>query len=408
MKNKRQKIFKPLLIIAGVLLMLLPAGFTGCKGKNKDNAGTQKPAEVINPVKENDLTTVHLSPEAEVRLGIETRKVELMTLPRKLEVGGELIAPPGQEVKVIAPVKGTVIGTEKGYFASAGSVLKKGQEAMRIVVLPPEVDIISASEDLKVKQAEYDVALSEVKRAEKLRDNKALSEKNYETAMSSLVKAEASLKAAKSRAGLYLGSDMDSGVEDLSTYIVESPVSGMIQNISVTKGQSVSASAVLFDISPTDRFWVRVPVYSGDLLKVDQEKDAVVSLSGTGGEQVFVSAKPVSGPQRSDPSSVSSDLYYAVDNKEGMFRIGQKIMVMLTLKSTGENLVVPYSSVIYDMNGSNWIYVRSEPSVYVRKRVELSHVDDTMAVLLRGVSPGEEVVISGVAELYGTEFGGGK
>ena len=388
--------------------MLTPAVLSGCKGKNKDNNTTQKPAEVINPVKENTLTTIHLSPEAENRLGIETKKAELMTLPQKLETGGELIAPPGQEVKVIAPVKGTVIGTDKGYFAGAGSLIRKGTAVMRIVVLPPEVDIISAGEDLKVKQAEYDVALSEFKRAEKLRDNKALSEKNYESAMTSLVRAEASLKAAKSRAGLYLGTDMDSEIKDLSTYIVESPVTGMIQNIYVTKGQSVSASAVLFEVAPTDRFWARVPVYSGDLLKVDQVKEASISVSGRGKEPVFVNARPVPGPQRSDPSSVSSDLYYEVDNKEGMFRIGQKIMVVLTLKSALENIVVPYSSVIYDMNGGNWVYVRSEPSVYVRTRVELSHVDDALAVLLRGVAPGDEVVISGVAELYGTEFGGGK
>jgi multidrug efflux pump subunit AcrA (membrane-fusion protein) len=194
----------------------------------------------------------------------------------------------------------------------------------------------------------------------------------------------------------------------LSIYIIESPVSGIIQNINVTKGQSVSASAVLFEVSPIDRFWVRVPVYSGDLLKVDQKKEAYISVTGTGKEPVLVTAKPVIGPQRSDPSSVSSDLYYEVNNKEGMFRIGQKIMVMLTLKSTAENLVIPYSSIIYDMNGGNWVYVRSESSVYIRKRVELSHVNDGLAVLLRGVSPGEEVVFSGAAELYGTEFGGFK
>jgi hypothetical protein len=60
------------------------------------------------------------------------------------------------------------------------------------------------------------------------------------------------------------------------------------------------------------------------------------------------------------------------------------------------------------MYGGSWIYVRSEPLVYTRKRVELSHVFDDLAVLQRGVLPGEDVVISGAAELYGTEFGGGK
>ena len=407
MKNKRQETIKPLLLIAGILMILI-SGLGGCKGKNKSNTVTQKPAEIINQVKENTLTTLHLSTEAESRLGIETRKAELKIVPQKLEAGGEIIAPPGKEAKVIAPVKGTVIGTEKGYFPVAGSLIKKGETAMRIVVLPPEVDILSASEDLKVKQAEYDVALAELKRAQKLVDNKALSEKNYESIQAGLVKAEASLKAAKSRANLYLGIDLNSDVKDLSTYLVESPVSGIIQNINITQGQSVAASAVLFEVSSTDRFWVKTPVYSGDLLKIDQKKEASISVTGTGKEPLLVFARPVSGPLRSDPSSVSSDLYYEIDNKEGMFRVGQKIMVILTLKSTIESLIVPYSSLIYDMYGGNWVYVKTEPSVYVRKRVELSHVDNEMAVLLRGVSQGDEVVFRGAAELYGTEFGGGK
>ncbi len=408
MKNETQKIIKPLVLIAGILFMIIFPGLSGCKGKNKDNVSAEKPAEVTNQVNENTLTTLHLSTEAENRLGIETRKAELKIIPQKLEVGGEIIAPPGQEVKVIAPVKGTVIGTEKGYFPVVGSLIRKGETAMRIVVLPPEIDIISASEDLKVKQAEYDVALAEVKRAEKLLDNKAISEKNYESAWAVLVKAEASLKAAKSRSNLYLGVDLNTDVKDLSTYIVESPVSGIIQNINVTQGQSVPVSAVLFEVSPTYRFWVRVPVYSGDLLKVDQKKEAYISVTGTGTEPVFLFAKPVSGPLRSDPSNVSSDLYYEVDNKEGMLRVGQKIMVIISLKNAVESLIVPYSSIIYDMYGGNWVYIRSEPSVYVRKRVELSHVNDELAVLLRGVSPGDEVVFRGAAELYGTEFGGGK
>jgi hypothetical protein len=48
---------------------------------------TQKPAVVINQVKENTLTEVHLTPEAEIRLGIETRPAVLKNMPKILTVG---------------------------------------------------------------------------------------------------------------------------------------------------------------------------------------------------------------------------------------------------------------------------------------------------------------------------------
>ncbi len=395
-------------LTAKSLCIIFLFSFIGCGSRDQEKKDQEKPAEIVNQVQESTLTTIYLTVEAENRLGIETRMAELRDMPKILKIGGEVMAPPGQEVKVTAPVAGTVIGASNGYFPVAGSFTTKGQEVMRLILIPPETDIISAREEVIVKQMEYEVILAEAERAEKLLARKAISEKAYEATRARLTRAEASLKAARGRLNLYQGTDLDSVAQDLSTFIVESPVNGVIQNIEVTPGQTITASTVMFEISPIDRFWIRVPVYSGDLLKVDRSQKAFISTMGNNDGSGSIYANPIHGPLRSNAGSASSDLYYEIDNKNGMFRSGQKVSVILTLKSTGEKMVVPYSSIIYDMYGGNWVYVRPEPQVYIRKRVELDHVTDTLAVLIRGVNPGDEVVCEGVAELYGTEFGGGK
>ena len=63
---------------------------------------------------------------------------------------------------------------------------------------------------------------------------------------------------------------------------------------------------------------------------------------------------------------------------------------------------------MYDIYGGTWIYVKVSPQIYSRRRVEVSRILDNFAVLTRGVNVGEEVVTTAAAELYGTEFGGGK
>lgn len=390
------------------LSLILFLSFSGCGSRKPEEENTQKPAAVINPVKENRLTTIHLTPEAEIRLGIETRTAERKKMPETMQIGGEVMSPPGQEVKVTAPVTGTLVGTKSGYFPVAGAFIKKGQEVMRLILIPPETDIISAHEEVRVKQTEYDVVRAEAERAEKLLASKAISEKAYESTLARLARAEASLSTARGRLNLYQGRDLDSAAMDLSTFIVESPVNGVIQNMNVAQGQTISATAVMFEVAPTDRFWIRVPVYSGDLLSVDYSQKAFISTMGNDDEAGFIYAKPIQGPLRSDAGSASSDLYYEIDNKDGIFRTGQKVSVTLTMKSEEESLVVPYSSIIYDMYGGSWVYVKSDLQEYTRKRVELSHVSDTLAVLIRGVAQGDEIVCAGVAELYGTEFGGGK
>lgn len=397
-----------ILLTARSLFIILLVSLSGCGNRSKDKEAPGKPAEVVNQVKENTLTRISLTPEAENRLGIMTWKVELKDIPKILRIGGEVMVPPGQEVKVTAPAAGKVIGTADGYFPVAGSFIKKGQEVMRLIVIPPEASIISAREDVRVKQKEYEIVLAEAERAEKLLANKAISEKTYEATQARLANAEASLNAARGRLNLYEGTDPDAAADGLSVFILESPVNGVIQNINVTPQQTIAASTIMFEVSPIDRFWIRVPVYSGDLPKIDRSQKASISIMSDEAGSGPIYASPVQGPLRSDAVSASSDLYYEIDNKTGIFRSGQKVSVTLILKSTGQGLVVPYSSIIYDMYGGNWIYVKSEPLVYIRTRVEVSHVSDTLAVLTRGVAPGDEVVYEGAAELYGTEFGGGK
>jgi multidrug efflux pump subunit AcrA (membrane-fusion protein) len=73
-----------------------------------------------------------------------------------------------------------------------------------------------------------------------------------------------------------------------------------------------------------------------------------------------------------------------------------------------QRLVVPYSAVIYDLEGATWIYISPEPLTYLREPVTVDHIEGDMAVLVDGPATGTEVVTVGVAELYGTDTGIGK
>ena len=54
-----------------------------------------------------------------------------------------------------------------------------------------------------------------------------------------------------------------------------------------------------------------------------------------------------------------------------------------------------------------WVYARTAPRTYARRRVRLDYQVGELAVLLDGPEPGAEVLTAGVAELFGTEFGAG-
>lgn len=364
-------------------------------------------ATVSNPVKESELTTIKLTEKAEQRLGIETVSVESKDLPGALTIGGEIIAVPGKDISVKAPVAGTVNYSGRGSSTIVGKTVRKGEEVMRIFLLPSEKSLTNAEEEVSVKEADYNVALEQFNRQKTLLSKNATSIKAYQEAEAALASAQGELNSARARLKL-LNSNLDTTEGDISVYNILSPFNGVIQQVFVASGQAVAASDPLFQVAEQNPVWVRVPVYVGDLSKIDMTKNAAVNPMAQTDSEDILSAEPVKGPPTSNLSNVTSDIFYKLDNKDGRLRIGQKVLVSLTKKTGTGSYTVPYSSIVYDIYGGSWVYVKAAAQTYTRKRVEVSHVIDNNAVISRGLSAGEQVVIAGAAELFGAEFGGQK
>jgi len=69
-----------------------------------------------------------------------------------------------------------------------------------------------------------------------------------------------------------------------------------------------------------------------------------------------------------------------------------------------QRTVIPYAAILYDTDGTTWIYTSPEPLVYVRHRVVVDYIDGELAVLSEGPSIGTAVVTVGAEELYGSEL----
>lgn len=392
------------------LLFILLSSFIfySCGKRHGPSEESQKPAKVENTVKESDLSTVTLSQKAEERLGIETSAVENRKLPDTLELGGEIIPVPGNDVRLSAPVAGTVLPSKSGKIPLPGKSVTQGEEILRLLMLPPEKELLGAREEVAVRQKELEVTQAKANRSKQLLASKAISEKSFEAVQAELIKAKASLKAAAARLNLLSGTNLDAAAGDLSTLVLESPVDGVLQSVFVAAGQIVPAATVLFEVASLEPVWVRVPVYIGDLAKIDLQKDATIIPLGMNQGSTFFQAKPVQGPPLSNAGSASADLFYEISNSDRLFRIGQKVRTSLLLEAYEESLVVPWSAILYDSKGGSWVYVKIAAHVYSRHRVEVSHIVNDFVVLTRGLKVGDEVVVAGAAEIFGTEFGVGK
>ena len=70
--------------------------------------------------------------------------------------------------------------------------------------------------------------------------------------------------------------------------------------------------------------------------------------------------------------------------------------------------IIPYAAVLYNKNGEAWAYISTEPLVFMRHPIIIERIDRDDAILTEGPPVDTKVVITGVAELNGTEEGLGK
>lgn len=70
--------------------------------------------------------------------------------------------------------------------------------------------------------------------------------------------------------------------------------------------------------------------------------------------------------------------------------------------------VVPYAALLYQPDGSTFLYTNPAPRTYVREAVIVDRIDGDRVLLAAGPPVGTAVVTAGGAELWGTEFKIGK
>lgn len=331
-------------------------------GEPEPTAGRgDAPAAVERPVQETDLANVRLTSKAEQRLGIATGMIDRRPLRRVRMFGGEVVAPP-------------VADDHGGRWV--GDAGQRGQTIFSIVPALAPTELIRVAEaqidaDGQVERAKVELEATRValQRAARLLRERAGPARAVDEARTQVGIAEAALHTAQARRAL-LG------------------------------------PPVLALVSPS-KIWIRVPVYVGDLaaLRVNQEAQ-VGGLTDTAGTQSRA-ATPVAGPPSANPAAATVDVFYALANEDGAFRLGEKVGVSIPLQQEQDAVVVPWSAVVHDIYGGTWVYEAVSPHGFARRRVQVAFVAGDEAALDSGPPPGTRVVVRGAAQLFGIELGFG-
>ncbi|MFM9960513.1 MAG: efflux RND transporter periplasmic adaptor subunit [Planctomycetaceae bacterium] len=369
------------------------------------------PASVAKPVKESELLTIELRPEAEQRLALQVGSVKRMSLPRERVYGGEVQVATGRSVIVATPLTG-VLSAVDGEGTLPGEMVKRGQPILQLrpLLTPDSHATLSASRvdaDGQVKNslAQVDATKIARDRARRLLRDEAGSRRQVDEAEAQYEIAVKTWEAATARLELLTRvlSDVDRGATAMLS--IDSPRAGLLRNVVAFPDQTVPAGAPLFEIVSLDRVWVRVPVPVGDLADVDPETNARVGRLTSRPGETPRDARPVIAPPSANALAATVDRYFEIDNRDSRWVPGERVAVSLRLTGDEQSLTVPWSAVVQDIHGGTWVYERTRPLTFERRRVLVRRVVSDTAELEPGLPQGTVVVIAGAEELFGAETG---
>ncbi len=166
--------------------------------------------------------------------------------------------------------------------------------------------------------------------------------------------------------------------------------------LSSVESDVVVRGQVAADPAAAGALLVHVSLPATELAQVDVSRPArVLAVFGSDG---------VVAPFVGDATSGGGTLTYRLDGANQVVHPGQRVRVQVVLSGGGEQKTIPYSAVIYGVEGGTWTYTSVGPRTFVRAPITVESVQGDVAVLSEGPDPGTEVVTVGGEELLGTEF----
>jgi membrane fusion protein, copper/silver efflux system len=177
------------------------------------------------------------------------------------------------------------------------------------------------------------------------------------------------------------------------TVTVYSPAVGVVTKKNAFEGHFVKAGVHQFEIADLSTVWVDVDIYEYELPWVRKDMPAIMELSYVPGRRF--SGKVLFVYPYLDMKTRTARLRLAFENPTGELKPGMYATITLKSSLPGKSLVIPQEAVI-DSGVRKIVFVARGKGKFTPREVELGVEGDNYDVqVLRGLSEGEKIVVSG-------------
>ena len=325
---------------------------------------------------------------------VNVATVQPQTLQVALEYTGQTAG--SREVEVRARVTGILL---KRNFTE-GAQVKQGQSLFTIDPAPFQAVVARSEADVVAAQARYDQAKRNAARLKPLYAEKAVSQKEYDDAVSAESIGAADVKAAQAR--------LVEAKLNLEYTRVEAPVSGVTTRALPSEGTLISGPNVLLtSVVQVDPIWVNFGIPDNEQSRLQREADAgrlklpknfEVELRLADGSVYPRKGRLSFSDVRISPATGTREARAELPNPDGALRPGQFVRVILHGAMRPNALTVPQRAVLEGPQGK-FVYVVDDKSTAQPRPVQAGEWSGDSWIITEGVKPGERVIVDGLLKL---------
>lgn len=334
-------------------------------------------------------------------MGMPPPEVSVVTvapqsLPLVFEYPGQTAG--SREAEVRARVAGILL---KRNFEE-GKPVRQGQSLYTLDPAPFEAALARAEADVAAAEARLEQAKRNAARLKPLYAEKAVSQKDYDDAVSAEAIGAADVKAARARrteARLNLGYTK-----------VESPVSGIASRSLQSEGTLVSGPAMLLtSVIQVDPIWVNFGIPDNEQAQLQREvQEGRVALPQGGNFQVVLrladgtlyetAGRLNFSDVRVSAATGTREARAELPNPKGQMRPGEFVRVILRGATRPDAITVPQRAVLEGPQGK-FVYVVNDKSAAEPRPVELGDWSGDFWIVNRGLKAGDRVIVDGLMKL---------
>jgi multidrug efflux system membrane fusion protein len=280
-----------------------------------------------------------------------------------------------------------------------GSEIKKGEVLFVIDPRPYEAELNRAEAAALSARAKADLAKLELNRSERLLSEKAIAQREFDEAASSLKELDANARAAQA--------SFEAAKLNLSYTQVRSPIDGRVSKAEITVGNLIDPAAILTSVVSTDRIYASFDGDEDTYLRVgalSHNGQPVTVKVGLANEKGFPhEGKLEFVDNQLDPQTGSVRMRATFANIDNALVPGLFARVQLSAgngsKELTKALLINDRAVGTDQN-YKFVYVVDPDNKAEYRRVTLGPNADGYRVVRDGLKVGEKIVVNGLQRVH--------